>query len=471
MKLSIDGEVSPKVRRAVMRFTQEIQGSEISEVTISRIRGGLALTAIRWCQSDPSQDALRKYSEAAQSALEGIADDLAGEEVSDVVVRRAEDGLGFEAVVSCVAIAPELVAESAAEGTDSYGDTLEHELPIGSGFTYGSAIEQYVAAMGLYDSDPPTQEESTPAAPKVNKKAGGNRRTVPKIDKDSLKATPLDERISELQADDLEDISPDVEESIRKLDLKDTEKVLTVCLPFARKVARQINQSLPNDVYEDLVQEGLAAVLDIIPRFDPDRGTKFITFAMHRMRGAMIDWLREQDWVPRSLRAKVKKIEPYITELNSPTTSQLRKRQIYAEIGMNKQQVSDVLLIAASSKVTSLDSQFTASGDKTFADTGLQIPMTEEGFFQVESEMAGARIQMIIDSLPRLLASLRVSDRNASIFINYHTTNASMDDIALENGVSESRISQIVSAIEDKLTAYYARNPELLDELRDLIDA
>jgi RNA polymerase sigma factor for flagellar operon FliA len=93
-------------------------------------------------------------------------------------------------------------------------------------------------------------------------------------------------------------------------DLKNRESLITDCLPLVKFVAHRISARLPAHVYvDDLIHSGILGLMDAIKKFEPDRNVKFKTYAEQRIKEAILDGLRDLDWVPRSLRRKKKDIE------------------------------------------------------------------------------------------------------------------------------------------------------------------
>ncbi len=91
---------------------------------------------------------------------------------------------------------------------------------------------------------------------------------------------------------------------------KDRELLITECLPLVKFVAHRISARLPSHVeVDDLIHSGILGLMDAIKKFEPGRNVKFKTYAEQRIRGAILDGLRDLDWVPRSLRRKKKDIE------------------------------------------------------------------------------------------------------------------------------------------------------------------
>ena len=90
----------------------------------------------------------------------------------------------------------------------------------------------------------------------------------------------------------------------------DRELLITECLPLVKFVAHRISARLPAHVeLDDLIHSGILGLMDAVKKFEPSRNVKFKTYAEQRIRGAILDGLRDLDWVPRSLRRKKKEIE------------------------------------------------------------------------------------------------------------------------------------------------------------------
>src|SRR5437773_666664 len=91
------------------------------------------------------------------------------------------------------------------------------------------------------------------------------------------------------------------------------EQLVLEYMPLVRRIAARLLGSLPRSVrLDDLISAGVVGLLSSLDNFDPSLGIKFETFAMNRIRGAMVDSLREMDWVPRSIRKKARQLEKVI---------------------------------------------------------------------------------------------------------------------------------------------------------------
>ena len=110
------------------------------------------------------------------------------------------------------------------------------------------------------------------------------------------------------------------------------DRLILTYAPLVKFVAGRLGSNLPSHVDEqDLVSYGLLGLIGAIERFDPDREIKFETFAMARIRGAIIDELRSLDWVPRSVRTRARQIERAIAGLEkelmrAPTDEEIAKK-------------------------------------------------------------------------------------------------------------------------------------------------
>ena len=96
------------------------------------------------------------------------------------------------------------------------------------------------------------------------------------------------------------------------------DRLILTYAPLVKYVAGRLGSGLPAHVEEeDLVSYGLLGLIGAIERYDPDRDVKFETYAIARIKGAIIDELRSLDWVPRSVRARAREIERAMTALEA----------------------------------------------------------------------------------------------------------------------------------------------------------
>src|SRR5580765_383561 len=150
----------------------------------------------------------------------------------------------------------------------------------------------------------------------------------------------------------------------RTKDLGLRDRLIVNYAPLAKYVAGRLGSGLPAHVDEaDLVSYGLLGLIGAIERYDPDRDIKFETFAMSRIRGAIIDELRALDWVPRSVRSRAREIERAIAELESRLGRAPSDEEIAQKIGISVDELEESLTDISRSSIAALDELWSASGE------------------------------------------------------------------------------------------------------------
>jgi len=134
------------------------------------------------------------------------------------------------------------------------------------------------------------------------------------------------------------------------------DRLILTYAPLVKFVAGRVGASLPSHVDEqDLVSYGLLGLIGAIERFDPDREIKFETFAMARIRGAIIDELRSLDWVPRSVRTRARQIERAIAVLERELMRAPTDDEIAKKLGIEPEALEDSLREISRTSVAALD--------------------------------------------------------------------------------------------------------------------
>src|SRR5437762_5822234 len=142
------------------------------------------------------------------------------------------------------------------------------------------------------------------------------------------------------------------------------DRLIVNYAPLVKYVAGRLGSGLPAHVDEgDLVSYGLLGLIGAIERYDPGRDIKFETFAMSRIKGAIIDELRALDWVPRSVRSRAREIERAIAELESKLGRAPTDEEISAKIGITGEELDDPLTDIARSSIAALDELWSVSGE------------------------------------------------------------------------------------------------------------
>jgi RNA polymerase sigma factor for flagellar operon FliA len=231
-------------------------------------------------------------------------------------------------------------------------------------------------------------------------------------------------------------------------DLRD--RLILTYAPLVKFVAGRVGASLPSHVDEqDLVSYGLLGLIGAIERFDPDREIKFETFAMARIRGAIIDELRSLDWVPRSVRTRARQIERAIAVLERELLRAPTDEEIAAKLGVTGEELEDNLHEISRSSVAALDELWSpsSSGDQialidTIKDETEPDPETSLEQSEVREALAEA-----ISSLP---------EREKLVVTLYYYEELTLREIGEVLGVTESRVSQLHTKAILRLKAHLA---------------
>jgi len=217
------------------------------------------------------------------------------------------------------------------------------------------------------------------------------------------------------------------------------ERLILQYAPLVKFVAGRVASGLPQSIEQsDLVSYGVFGLIDAIDKFDPDRGFKFETYAISRIRGAIIDELRSIDWVPRSVRAKARSIERAYSKLESELHRSPDDREVAAELGMSEEDLDHTLSQISFTGVVALDEILGGStaegvsGSATLGDT-----ITDGADDPVEA--------FEVDEMRHVLADMinRMPDRKRLVLTLYYYEGLTLAEVGAVLGVTESRVCQI----------------------------
>lgn len=209
----------------------------------------------------------------------------------------------------------------------------------------------------------------------------------------------------------------------READLRN--RLVVQYSPLVKYVAGRMRSRLPHTVdQDDLVSDGVLGLMDAIERFDPDRGLSFQTFAVPRIRGAIIDGLRTMDFVPRSVRDKVRVVQQAQVALEERLGRLPDDDEMALELGVGVQHVRAL-------------SQQTSSAHANLDDFDLADELgSAAAEAAVEQGDANASLMRVIEEL---------SERDQVVIALYYFEGLTLAEIGRVLGVSESRISQVHS--------------------------
>jgi RNA polymerase sigma factor FliA len=203
-------------------------------------------------------------------------------------------------------------------------------------------------------------------------------------------------------------------------------------------VAGRMSSGLPAHVEEsDLISYGLIGLINAIERFEIEREIKFETYAITRIKGAIIDELRALDWVPRSVRARAREIERAHAKLEhrmhrTPTDDEMAR-----ELGISTEEFQEALVKISNSTVVALDELWSvsdASGDQVSLLDTLQDPDAPDPQQLLDVSELKDRLAEAISALP---------EREKLVIALYYYENLTLREIGEVLGVTESRISQL----------------------------
>src|SRR4051795_12859602 len=182
------------------------------------------------------------------------------------------------------------------------------------------------------------------------------------------------------------------------------ERLVVAYSPMVKFVAGRLGAGLPSHVEDaDLISYGLMGLIGAIERFEPERGIKFETFAMTRIRGAIIDELRSLDWVPRSVRARAREIEEAQSKLEHELQRAPSEAELAEKLGLTEGELQNSLLKIANSSVYALDELWAisdSSGDSVSLLDTISDPTAADPQEALDTSEVKERLSDSIGSLP-----------------------------------------------------------------------
>jgi len=216
------------------------------------------------------------------------------------------------------------------------------------------------------------------------------------------------------------------------------ERLVVAYSPMVKFVAGRLGAGLPSHVEDaDLISYGLVGLIGAIERFEPERGIKFETFAMTRIRGAIIDELRSLDWVPRSVRSRAREIEQVQSKLEHELQRAPSESELAAKLNMTEEELQSALLEIANSSVYALDELWTVS-DSSGDQVSLLDTIADDGAADPQEALATTEVK---DRLTEAIGGL--PEREQLVVALYYYENLTLREIGEVLGVTESRVSQL----------------------------
>ncbi|MEX2660197.1 MAG: RNA polymerase sigma factor WhiG [Acidimicrobiales bacterium] len=217
----------------------------------------------------------------------------------------------------------------------------------------------------------------------------------------------------------------------------DRDRLILHYSPLVKYVAGRVAVGLPQNVEQsDLVSYGIFGLIDAIEKFDLERGYKFETYAIARIKGAILDELRSIDWVPRSVRSKARAIEKAYAKLESIHHRSPSDAELAEELDMTEPQLQSALSQISFIGLVALDEMLSVGGERgeslTLGDT-----VADSGEGPVQAYEVEEMRQILAQAITRM------PEREKIVLTLYYYEGMTLAEIGEVLGVTESRVCQI----------------------------
>jgi RNA polymerase sigma factor for flagellar operon FliA len=213
----------------------------------------------------------------------------------------------------------------------------------------------------------------------------------------------------------------------------DRNQLVQRYVPLVKRIAYHLMARLPaNVLFDDLVQNGMLGLLDAFDRFEEGFGAQFETYATQRVRGAMLDGLRESDWLPRNLRRELRRIESAINELEHANGRVPSERELAEALGMTLAEYQKTLLEARGHQLVYFE-DFSGEGDEDFLERHFTDNDADPLNILEDRNFKNLMVQAI-EKLP---------EREKLMMALYYEQDLNLREIGEVMGVTESRVCQL----------------------------
>jgi RNA polymerase sigma factor for flagellar operon FliA len=237
----------------------------------------------------------------------------------------------------------------------------------------------------------------------------------------------------------------------KKLSSEDKNKLILEYSPLIKFIAQKIASRLPANIeLDDLISSGVIGLMDAIDKWDPTRDNKFKTYAEFRIRGAILDELRAQDWVPRSIRDKAKVLDKTIVQLEAELGRIATDEEIAKALSISVDEYHDLINQVRPVSLLSIDEAQTFSNtDKKSILNLLEGTKLSNPYNQLNLKIVKSYITAAIEELP---------ERQRLVLSLYYYEDLNLKEIGKVLRVTESRVSQLhaqaVTRLRNKLAHY-----------------
>jgi len=223
---------------------------------------------------------------------------------------------------------------------------------------------------------------------------------------------------------------------VRDRDAADRERLILHHAPLVKYVAGRLSVGITAAVDAgDLISYGMFGLIDAIERFDPDRGTRFESYAIPRIRGAIVDELRATDWVPRAVRDHGRAVQTAVAELEATLRRTPTDAELAGHMGIDVDRLHHILDQVSLTSLVALDQLFVDAegGQSSLADT-LHDPQAIDPQGRVERVEQRQALRVAIS---------RLDERDRAVIVLYYLEGMTLAQIGDILRVTESRVSQL----------------------------
>ncbi len=212
-------------------------------------------------------------------------------------------------------------------------------------------------------------------------------------------------------------------------------QIITEYLPYVKRIVNRIAIHLPSTIeVEDLVNVGIIGLIQAIERYDPSRDNKFITYAVFRIKGAVLSELRSRDFLGRTTRRRIRDLEKAYLKLEQKLGREVTDEEVAEEMNMNLEQYYKVKRMSSISFISYEEIGYSAKGEKDSLMSCISSGDTSDALSLTTMKEIKATIAKNIDALP---------EKEKLVVSMYYSDELTMKEIGKVLGITESRVSQI----------------------------
>lgn len=213
---------------------------------------------------------------------------------------------------------------------------------------------------------------------------------------------------------------------------------------LVKKIAHHIKARLPASVQiDDLIQVGLMGLMDAGKHYDPSQGAQFDTYATIRIRGAILDEVRKADWIPKSVHKRSRNLAQAIHQIEAKTGRDAKDNEVAQELGVSLEEYYHILAESSSARFLHLE----------------DLEADDIGSLGVLEDTQNNLLDKIIDEEKKALLKqeiLKLPERERLVMSLYYNSEMNLKEIGRILGISESRVSQLLSQAQHRLKSRLA---------------